>query len=71
MLMHGWACIVNGPKLAFDSPPIHLTFLKHRQPIFKVEYHATENPLKHSEKIAYIGQRLLYPIIKENNPLPL
>ncbi len=34
--------------------------------IFKVEYHANENPLTKSEKIAYIGQRLLYPIIKKN-----
>ncbi len=38
---------------------------------FKVEYHANENPLKKSEKIAYIGQRLMYPIIKNNNTLPL
>ncbi len=27
---------------------------------FKVEYHANKNPLKSSEKIAYIGQRLMY-----------
>ncbi len=32
---------------------------------FKVEYDATENPLKNSEKIAYVGQRLMYPIIKK------
>ncbi len=32
----------------------------------KVEYHANENPLKYSEKIAYVGQRLMYPIIKKN-----
>ncbi len=25
---------------------------------------AIENPLKKSEKIAYVGQRLIYPIIK-------
>ncbi len=30
-----------------------------------VEYHANENPLKYSEKIAYVGQRLMYPIIKK------
>ncbi len=28
---------------------------------FKVEYYANENP----EKIAYVGQRLMYPIIKK------
>ncbi len=33
---------------------------------FKVEYFANENQLKHSEKIAYVGQRLMYPIIKKN-----
>ncbi len=32
---------------------------------FKVEYHANENPLKKSEKIAYLGQRLMYPMIKK------
>ncbi len=31
----------------------------------KVEYHANENPLKKSEKIAYVSQRLMYPIIKK------
>ncbi len=32
----------------------------------KVEYHpyANENPLKTSEKIAYVGQSLMYPIMK-------
>ncbi len=30
----------------------------------KVEYHANGNPLKDSEKIAYVGQRLMCPIIK-------
>ncbi len=33
--------------------------------IIKVEYHANENPLKQWEKIAYVGQRLMYPIIKK------
>ncbi len=33
---------------------------------FKVEYHANENPLKYSEKIVYVGQRLMYPIKKLN-----
>ncbi len=37
----------------------------------KVEYHANENPLKDSEKIAYVGQRLMYPIIiKKLKKLP-
>ncbi len=35
----------------------------------KVEYHANENQLKNSEKIVYIGERLMYPIIKNNNSL--
>ncbi len=29
----------------------------------KVEYHANENLLKHSEKIVYVCQRLMHPII--------
>ncbi len=33
--------------------------------MFKDEYHANENPLKNSDKIAYVGQRLMYPIIKK------
>ncbi len=36
---------------------------------FKVEYQANEHPLKNSEK-AYVGQRLMYPIIKKNIYLP-
>ncbi len=36
----------------------------------KVEYHAYENPLKNSEKIEYVGQMLMFPIIKKNNTLP-
>ncbi len=36
----------------------------------KVEYHANENPLKKSKKIAYVGQRLMYLIMKQNNTLP-
>ncbi len=32
--------------------------------LFKVDYYANENPLKNSEKIAYVGQRLMYPIKK-------
>ncbi len=35
---------------------------------FKIEYHANENPLKHSEKIAYVGQRLMYPTMKKKIP---
>ncbi len=33
--------------------------------LIKVENHANENPLKYSEKIEYVGHRLLYPIIKK------
>ncbi len=33
--------------------------------MFKVKYHANENTLKNSEKIGYVGQRLMYPIIKK------
>ncbi len=36
----------------------------------KVEYHANQNPLQNSEKIACVGQRLMYPIIKKNYTLP-
>ncbi len=39
----------------------------------KVEYHANakyENSLKNSEKIACVGQRLMYPIMKNSNTLP-
>ncbi len=28
--------------------------------MIKVEYHANENPLKNPEKIAYVGERLMY-----------
>ncbi len=35
--------------------------------LFEVEYHANENPLKNSEKIAYFGQRLMYPLIFVEN----
>ncbi len=39
--------------------------------IIKVEYHANENPLKNVKKIAYVGQRLMYPVIKKKkNTLP-
>ncbi len=38
---------------------------------FKVEYHANENTLKNSEKIAYVGQRLMYPIIKKKSYLTI
>ncbi len=37
----------------------------------KVEYHANENPLTNSEKIAYIGQRLMYPTIKKKKQLTM
>ncbi len=37
---------------------------------FTVEYHANENPLNNSEKIAYVRQWLKYPIIKNNTTLP-
>ncbi len=35
---------------------------------FKVEYHANaeyKNPLRNSEKIACVGQRLMYPIMEK------
>ncbi len=32
----------------------------------KVEYNANGNPLKNSEKIAYVGQGLIYPIITKS-----
>ncbi len=35
--------------------------------LFKVEHHANDNSLKISEKMAYVGQRLMYPIIKKKN----
>ncbi len=35
---------------------------------FKVEYHVNENPLTNSEKIPYVGQRLMYPKIKKTLP---
>ncbi len=31
----------------------------------KVEYHASVNSLENSEKIVYVGQRLMYPINKK------
>ncbi len=37
-------------------------------PLIKIEYHADdeyENPLKNSEKIACVGQRLLYLIMEK------
>ncbi len=36
--------------------------------LFKVEYHANakyENPYQNSEKIAFIDQRLMYPIMEK------
>ncbi len=38
--------------------------------VFNDEYGANENSLKNSEKIAYVGQRLMYPIIKTKKNLP-
>ncbi len=35
-----------------------------RSHMLKVEYRGNEYPLKNSEKIAYVGQRLIYLIIK-------
>ncbi len=32
----------------------------------KVEYNANQNSLKHCEKIAYVDQRFMYPMIKKN-----
>ncbi len=42
----------------------HADFLRVKH-TFKVEYHANENPVENSEKIAYVGQRLMYPINKQ------
>ncbi len=36
----------------------------------KVEYHVNDNLFKNSEKIAYVGQRLMYATMKKNNTLP-
>ncbi len=47
-------------KLSFE---VYLDFFNFF--FIKVEYHANENPSKHSKKIAYVGQRLMYPIIKK------
>ncbi len=38
--------------------------------VIKVEYHVNEYPLKKSEKIEYVGQSLMNPMIKLNNTLP-
>ncbi len=66
-------------KLSYiNVPPLQnafqLTFLVVPQPHlmqiilrFKVAYYANENPLKKSEKIAYVYQRLMYPIIIKKN----
>ncbi len=51
-------------NISFEREICHLCPLK-------VEYHANENPLKHSEKIAYVGQRLMYPIIKKQKYLTM
>ncbi len=48
----------NIALLSFYDDHTHLSF--------KVEYHANDSPFKNSEKIAYVGQRLMYPIIKIN-----
>ncbi len=66
----GYSCLVyfSRRKMALTvelSRNIHTTTC-HLQKRFKVEYYANENPLKHSEKIAYVGQRLMYPIMKKN-----
>ncbi len=37
----------------------------------KVKYHANENPLNILKKIAYVGQKLMYPIIKKQKKLHL
>ncbi len=49
-------CIYGTCQILFKSANLKL---------IKVENHANENPLKNSEKIAYVGQRLMYPIIKK------
>ncbi len=46
-------------------------YLACRKILLKVEYKANENPLKNSKKITYVGQRLMYALIKKKNTLPL
>ncbi len=55
--------------VTFQNYPKNSTILSVNH-TFKVEYHANENPLNNSEKIAYVSQRLMYPIIIKNNTLP-
>ncbi len=43
--------------------PGGMVIVNRRVTNLKVEYHANENPLNNSEKIAYVGQRLMCPII--------
>ncbi len=47
---------------------IHLAELMSKVHLFKVEYHANGNLLKNYEKIAYVGQRLMYPTMEKNIP---
>ncbi len=46
--------------MAFESGEIgHMTYC-----YIKVECHANENPIKNSEKLVFVRQRLMYPIKK-------
>ncbi len=47
-----------------------LMLIVHYADHLKVEYHTNEKPLNNSEKIAYVGQRLMHAIIIKNNTLP-
>ncbi len=55
--------ILNFYVISFD---LYATATIQEEKVFKVEYH--ENALENSEKIAYVGQRLMYPIIKKMMP---
>ncbi len=62
----------SGPKsyhvfgMQCNQLEINITLLSN----IKVEYHANENLLTNSEKIAYFGQRLMYPIKNNNLTMP-
>ncbi len=63
---HFWSL----PIIFFQHDPHYIyrpiTSIGVRKLAFKVEYHANENILENSEKIAYVGLSSMYPI-KENN----
>ncbi len=58
-------CVGSGHDITFGFILINDMLIGSQTIMIKVEYHANENPLKNSEKIAYVGQRLMYPIMKK------